>query len=102
MARSLGEIIGLFATHEAHSIIIHSEVDVFHAPRECHDLVEEHNNKDLVELEKRLGMTLNEALAEGEKRLDPETMREFWDECVNRILSRDHPMLEERDKRHWD
>lgn len=102
MVNNLGAIIGAYALHEAHSVITHSEIDVFYAPSECHGLVAEHEEKELVELEKRLGMSLDEAITEGEKRLNPNTMKRYWDECVSRILFRDHPMLDECDRRRYD
>jgi len=102
MLTNLGKIIGLFAAHEAHSIIAHSEIDVFYAPSECHNSVAEHNSRQLALLEKQLGVSYDEAIAEGERRTDPNTMKRYYDHCVSKIIYRDHPMLEERDRSDWD
>ena len=43
--RNLGTTLGILARHEAQEIASHADVDLWHAPSECHGLVSKNEHK---------------------------------------------------------
>lgn len=91
MIRNLGQVLSILVAQEAAEAVAHADVDLFHAPSECHRLVERHMERrrlEAVEEAERLaGVPLREIERQAAERGLP-VISLKWDYAVSRVIAR--------------